>query len=109
MFLIVKLILLPLWLPLKLIGELIEHSGRGRRRRHYRRRMRVAWTPGRAGLTRWTSGVMRAATASPGRGLRLVAVPFAVVAVFLVWTGLVYAWLLWWAVLAIALPLALLV
>jgi hypothetical protein len=33
--LLVKLILLPIWLPLKLLGELIEHSGRPRSRRRY--------------------------------------------------------------------------
>ena len=32
MFFLLKLLFLPIWLPLKIISELIEHSGRGRRR-----------------------------------------------------------------------------
>ena len=36
MFFLLKLLFLPIWLPLKLVGELIEHSGRGHRsRRNY--------------------------------------------------------------------------
>jgi hypothetical protein len=34
-FFLIKLLLLPLWLPFKILGEIIEHSGR---RRHYTRR-----------------------------------------------------------------------
>jgi hypothetical protein len=30
---LLKLLFLPIWLPLKIIGELIEHSGRGHRSR----------------------------------------------------------------------------
>lgn len=33
MFLLLKLLLLPIWLPLKVIAELIEHAGHGSRRR----------------------------------------------------------------------------
>jgi hypothetical protein len=39
--LLVKLILLPIWLPLKLLGELIEHSGRRRPRRRYASRSKT--------------------------------------------------------------------
>jgi hypothetical protein len=34
-FFLLKLLVLPIWLPLKIIGELIEHSGRGHNRRSY--------------------------------------------------------------------------
>lgn len=108
MFLLVKLIMLPIWLPLKLIGELIEHSDRSRRRR-YRRRVRIAWTPGQTPLTQWSSRMMRAARANQDGVFRFLAVPFAVLAVVLAWVMLLYAWLLWWAILIIVLPLALLV
>ena len=33
MFLLLKLLLLPIWLPLKILAELIEHAGHGRRKR----------------------------------------------------------------------------
>ena len=38
MFFLIKLLTLPLWLPFKILGEVIEHSGR--RRHHARRRYR---------------------------------------------------------------------
>ncbi len=37
MFLLIKLLFLPIWLPFKMLEELIEHSGR---RKHYKRRRR---------------------------------------------------------------------
>ncbi len=42
MFFLIKLLLLPVWLPLKLLGEIVEHSGH---RSHHRRRR----TPARSG------------------------------------------------------------
>lgn len=108
MFLILKLIMVPIWLPLKLIGELIEHSG-GSRRRHYRRHTRVAWTPGRPPLTRWSSQMMRTASVGQHGAFRLAAVPFAMLATVLAWGMLLCAWIVWWAVLVIVLPVALVV
>jgi hypothetical protein len=102
-FLLFKLILLPLYLPLKILAELVEHAGH---RRRYRRRLRVNWLPGRTGLSRWTSDVYRSlGTAGRTPVQRFLVGPLAVLAVFLVWAGLVYAWMLWWLVLVIAVPL----
>lgn len=107
MLLLVKLLLLPLWLPLKLVGELVEHSGH-RRRRH--RHLRVNWTPGRAGLTRWTSEVSKTARDGQRTSLdRFVLAPLTMLAVLTVWLLMLYAWLVWWAVLCIALCVMLVV
>jgi hypothetical protein len=103
-FFLIKLVLLPVWLPCKIIAEIVEHSGH---RRHYRRRrrLRLIWLPGKAGLARWTSDVMGtvgAARRTPAQ--RFVVAPITVLAVILVWAVVVYAWLLWWVILALAVP-----
>jgi hypothetical protein len=105
-FFLIKLVLLPIWLPFKLIAEVAEHSGH--RRHHRRRHLRATWMPGKAGLSRWTSGVMRTVSGAQQTPIqRFVVAPIAVLAVILTWCALIYAWLLWWVILAIALPLAL--
>ena len=104
MFFLIKLVLLPIWLPFKIIAEIVEHSGH--HRHHRRRRLRVAWLPGNAGLTRWTSDVMRtvgAAEHTPAQ--RFMVTPITVLAVILAWAVLVSAWLLWWVILTLAVPL----
>jgi hypothetical protein len=106
-FLLIKLVLLPLWLPFKIIAEIIEHSGH--RRHHRRRHLRVNWLPGTAGLTRWTSDLMRSVGAAEQTPVQRFAVmPIAVLAMILAWAVLASAWLLWWTVLILALPLMLL-
>jgi len=88
-FLLIKLILLPVWLPFKIIAEMAEHSSH---RRHYKRRrhyVRTVWMPGKAGLVRWTTDIMcsvRAAEQTPTQ--RFVVAPMAVLAV-------IVAWLVW--------------
>ena len=107
MFFLIKLVLLPIWLPFKIIFEIAEHSGH--RRHHRRRHLRVTWLPGTAGLTRWTSDVMRSVGAAEQTPVQRFAVtPIAVLAVIFAWAVLAAAWLAWWAVLMLALPLMLL-
>jgi hypothetical protein len=103
MFLLIKLILL----PLKLIFELIEHSGH--RRRYRRHHVRVNWTPGTARLTRWTKQVSRGLGAIDRTPVqRFVLTPLAVLAVLVVWLLLVEVWVAWWALLVLAVPIMLL-
>ena len=106
-FFLIKLVLLPIWLPFKIIFEIAEHSGH--RRHHRRRHLRVTWLPGTAGLTRWTSDLMRSVSKAEQTPVQRFAVtPIAILAVIFAWTVLASAWLLWWAVLTLALPLMLL-
>jgi len=97
-FLLFKLFLLPLWLPLKLLAELVEHSGH--RRHHRRYDLRVNWTPGRAGLARWTNGVFKELGGSAATPVqRFVLRPLAMLAVGMIWLLTVYAWFMWWVIL----------
>lgn len=106
MFFLIKILLLPIWLPFKILGEVIEHSGRKhhRRRRRYHRKVRVNWTPGRAGLSQWTSEILRRASTTSAQ--KFIIRPLVITAVTLGWLLLVCAWLLWWAVVIIGVALA---
>jgi hypothetical protein len=105
-FFLIKLLLLPIWLPFKILGEIIEHSGRKhhRRRRRYHRKVRVDWTPGRAGLSQWSSAILRSAGMTPAQ--KFVARPLVAIAVTLVWLLLTCFWLLWWAAVITAVAIA---
>ncbi len=76
MFFLIKLLLLPIWLPFKILGEIIEHSGHHRR---YHRKVRVDWTPGRAGLSQWTSSILRSVDTTPAQ--KFIARPLVTIAV----------------------------
>lgn len=106
MFFLIKLPFLLIMLPFKIIAELAEHSGH---RRHYRRPRRISWLPGQAGLSRWTRQVTRAAAQDQQDPVRRYALrPLTMVAVGFAWVMLVYAWLVWWMLLIVLIPLGML-
>jgi len=95
MILLIKLLFLPIWLALKIIGELVEHSGRRRRHRHHR--VRIVWLPGRADFMRWSSEITRRVKAAEPLPLRVFfLMPIAALGLPMMWCLVVYLWLLWW-------------
>ena len=103
MFILIRLMFMVFWLPVRLMMIVIRRASRPRRR------IRVTWLPGQAGLARWTRRVTR----QPARAQRTpaqqyVITPLTMLAVAGAWLMLVYAWLVWWMLLMVALPVALL-
>jgi hypothetical protein len=104
-FILFRLMFMMFWLPVRLLMIVISRATRP----HHHRRLRVTWLPGQAGLARWTRRVTR----QPSRARRTpaqqyVITPLTMLAVAGAGMMLIYAWLVWWMLLMVALPVALL-
>lgn len=96
-FILIKLMFMMFWLPVRILMIVLSRASRPRRRR-----IRVTWLPGQARLARWTRRVTR----QPSRAQRTPAQQYVIIPLTML--AVARAWLLWWMLLIVALPVALL-